>query len=109
MKAARGLVIATALLGAGATLAEPVVEMEGTAIIGEQEQPKVRFSIPWQQIPPAPRGARPWVSQVKERPAPLAREAFRQLLRFKQARPAAPAPSPAGAGQGGAVRVIIRP
>ncbi len=71
------------LLLCAAASAEPVVEMEGTAIIGEQEQPKVRFAIPWQKLPPAADTPRPWVSQQGEATTPLDPVYFRQLLRFK--------------------------
>lgn len=63
----------------------PVVEMEGTAIIGEQERPRLRFDIPWQSFPAPPPPARPWTSRIRVPAVPLDRDYFRQLLRFKSA------------------------
>ena len=71
------------LLSAAASAAPPPVEMEGTAIIGEQEQPRVRFTIPWREVPPAPDHPRPWTSRQEEAAIPLDPVYFRQLLRFQ--------------------------
>ncbi len=102
-------ILGAALLATAVASAEPVVEMEGTSIIGEQELPKVRFTIPWQEIPAARNAPRPWVSQVQEHPAPLDRAYFQQLLQFKAPpQGLGAAPPPPGGGQS-TVRVIIRP
>jgi len=111
MKRRHMYILGACLLAMAAASAEPVVEMEGTSIIGEQELPKVRFTIPWQEIPPARDAPRPWVSQVQEEhPAPLDRAYFQQLLQFKApTQGLGAAPPPAAAGGQSTVRVIIRP
>ena len=77
------------LLGSGAGLfkistAESTLDLEGTSIIGEQESPKVRFTIPWRQTKKTTLPKRPWVSQIKHEMAPLDRETFQQQLQLEQ-------------------------
>ncbi len=70
--------------------AAPVVEMEGTAIIGEQERPRLEFDIPWQELPPAKAPQRPWGHVDPLRVRPLDRDHFRQWLRLRRPPPSPP-------------------
>jgi len=77
------------LMGPGAGLynianAASTMDLEGTSIIGEQESPKVRFTIPWQQTKTTTLPKRPWVSLIKHELAPLDRETFQQQLQLEQ-------------------------
>ncbi len=79
-----------ALAFAPALRAAPVVEMEGTAIIGEQERPRLGFDIPWQKLPPATPPQRPWTRLDPVQARPLDREHFRQWLRLQRPPPSPP-------------------
>jgi|GEM_PF-6418215 len=82
-KASTGLMIPL-LFAAAAAPAAPPVNMEGTAIIGEQEQPQIHFTIPWQAGAPVRPITHPWVSLVTRRLAPVDRKIFQQQLQWER-------------------------
>ena len=64
--------------------AAPTVDLEGTSIIGEQESPRVRYTIPWQKTQITTLPKRPWVSLIKHELRPIDRETFQQQLQLDQ-------------------------
>ena len=60
------------------------LELEGTSIIGEEESPQVRFTIPWQETRSTTLPRRPWTSLIKREPRPLDRETFKLQLQLEQ-------------------------
>ncbi len=64
--------------------AAPTVDLKGTSIIGEQESPKVRYTIPWQKTQTTTLPKRPWVSLIKHELRPIDRETFQQQLQLDQ-------------------------
>ncbi len=64
--------------------AAPTVDLKGTSIIGEQESPKVRYTIPWQKTQTITLPKRPWVSLIKHELRPIDRETFQQQLQLDQ-------------------------
>ena len=64
--------------------AETTLELEGTSIIGEEESPQVRFTIPWQETGTTTLPRRPWKSLTTHEPRPIDRETFRLKLQLEQ-------------------------
>ena len=83
-------IVATLLLGLGAG-AEDRVTLEGSAIIGNRELPKVLYIAPWKQPRPGELHGPSGMDELMEDAlAPVDRSEFRRELRFReQARRAA--------------------
>ncbi len=63
---------------------ESTLDLEGTSIIGEQEAPQVRFTIPWRETRTTTLPRRPWTSLITHEPRPLDRETFLLQLQLEQ-------------------------
>ncbi len=64
------------------TQAETRIEMQGTAVIGNQELPKILYIVPWKKSG-LPDMRRPPISQlIDEVLAPLDREEFRREIYY---------------------------
>lgn len=75
-----------ALLFASLTVyAEERLEMEGTAIIGNQELPKVLYIVPWKQSELPGLDEPPLQSLINEALTPLDREVFRRQVIYHHA------------------------
>ncbi len=62
--------------------AETRIEMQGTAIIGNQELPKILYIVPWKKAG-LPAMKRPPIAQlINEVLAPLDREEFRRQIYY---------------------------
>ncbi len=62
--------------------AETRIEMQGTAIIGNQELPKILYIVPWKKSD-LPAMKRPPIAQlISEVLAPLDREEFRRQIYY---------------------------
>ncbi len=68
----------------GMASAQTTLELEGTAIIGEEESPRVRFNIPWRETATTSLPKRPWRSLIRHEPEPIDRETFRLKLQLEQ-------------------------
>ena len=77
------ITLALVLLSAAVLLrAETRIEMQGTAVIGNQELPKILYIVPWKKSG-LPDMRRPPISQlVNEVLAPLDREEFRREIYY---------------------------
>ena len=69
----------------GATQAEERLEMEGTAIIGNQELPKVLYIVPWKQSELPDLSEPPLQSLIDDALAPIDREEFRREVLYHDA------------------------
>jgi hypothetical protein len=81
------------------------LNLESSAIRGNQELPKVLYIVPWKDPAMAELAGRPVNSLVEEALAPVDREVFRRQTRYfsqlygaGSSRPAAPLPDGPGAG-----------
>lgn len=75
------------------------LELDASAIRGNQELPKVLYIVPWKEPGLAQPAGRPLNSLVDEALAPVDREVFRRQMRYFGQLYAAPAPGSAGTGQ----------
>jgi len=77
--------LALALIFAALTVrAETRIEMQGTAVIGNQELPQILYIVPWKKSA-LPDMGRPPISQlVNEVLAPLDREEFRREIYYRR-------------------------
>jgi hypothetical protein len=86
MKRAIVLLLAVAVLPCGAARAaqEGVrITMEGTAVIGDKELPKVLYIVPWKDVKPRD-GTEPLVSTPQDRSlSPVQRDEFRRKLKYQ--------------------------
>lgn len=65
--------------------AEERLEMEGTAIIGNQELPKVLYIVPWKQSELPDLSEPPLQSLIDDALAPIDREEFRREVLYHDA------------------------
>jgi hypothetical protein len=65
--------------------AEERLEMEGTAIIGNQELPKVLYIVPWKPSELPDLSEPPLQSLIDDALAPVDREEFRREVIFRDA------------------------
>lgn len=70
-------------------LSEDRIEMQGTAIIGNQELPKVLYIVPWKQSELPNITDQPLESLIDDALAPVDREAFNRQLDYYNALSAA--------------------
>ena len=70
-------------------LSEDRIEMQGTAIIGNQELPKVLYIVPWKQSQLPNITDQPLESLIDDALAPVDREAFNRQLDYYNALSAA--------------------
>lgn len=56
--------------------------MQGTAITGNQELPKVLYIVPWKKASLPDLGAPPLQSLISDALAPLERDEFRRQIRY---------------------------
>ncbi len=77
------LTLGLMLISAAAfTQAETRIEMQGTAVIGNQELPKILYIVPWKKSD-LPNMQRPPIAQlINEVLAPLDREEFRREIYY---------------------------
>jgi len=75
------------------------LDLDPTAIRGNQELPKVLYIVPWKEPGPADLAGRPLNSLVDEALAPVDREVFRRQMRYFDELYAARAAGTAAAGQ----------
>jgi len=68
-----------------ATQAEERLEMEGTAIIGNQELPKVLYIVPWKQSELPDLSEPPLQSLIDDALMPIDREEFRREVLYHDA------------------------
>lgn len=78
------LLLMAGIVLCGAANAEDTLELEGTSIIGEEESPQVRFTIPWRETRATTLPRRPWTSLIRHEPRPLDRETFQLRLQLEQ-------------------------
>lgn len=62
--------------------AEDRLDLQGTAIIGNQELPKVLYIVPWKKASLPDLGAPPLQSLISDALAPLERDEFRRQVRY---------------------------
>ena len=62
--------------------AEDRLELQGTAIIGNQELPKVLYIVPWKKASLPDLGAPPLHSLISDALSPLERDEFRRQVRY---------------------------
>ena len=62
--------------------AEDRLDMQGTAIIGNQELPKVLYIVPWKKASLPDLGAPPLQSLISDALSPLERDEFRRQVRY---------------------------
>jgi hypothetical protein len=62
--------------------AEDRLDMQGTAIIGNQELPKVLYIVPWKKSSLPDLGAPPLNSLISDALSPLERDEFRRQVRY---------------------------
>ena len=67
------------------TIAEDRLELQGTAIIGNKELPKVLYIVPWKDSELPQLSEPPLESLIDEALAPLDREEFRSKIRYHNA------------------------
>lgn len=77
-------VLAICLLGAGSSIAEEVLTIEGTRIRGNQELPTILYLIPWKEPELRQLEAPEQSLAVKQTLEPLEREDFRRLVEYHQ-------------------------
>ncbi|HEX9627894.1 MAG TPA: hypothetical protein VGA00_13230 [Acidiferrobacterales bacterium] len=74
--------LAAVLVAAGSARAEDRVDLEGTAIIGNRELPKMLYIVPWKPPDPGDLVGRPVESLLDEALAPVDRDVFRRQVEF---------------------------
>jgi hypothetical protein len=74
--------LAAVLAAAGSARAEDRVDLEGTAIIGNRELPKMLYIVPWKPPDPGDLVGRPVESLLDEALAPVDRDVFRRQVEF---------------------------
>ena len=72
------------LVAVTAAPAAPPVRMEGTAIIGEQEQPRIHFTLPWKAGAPTRPIVQAWASMLTKPLAPVNPTQFKQQLQWQR-------------------------
>ena len=81
------LICAGLLLGPAAVRAEDRMELEGTAIIGNQELPKVLYIVPWKPSKLPGLSEPPLQSMIDEALQPVERPEFqRQVIYYESLR-----------------------
>ena len=86
LKSANFLLLIIALLTPYTQVfSEDRIEMQGTAIIGNQELPKVLYIVPWKQSELPNITDQPLESLIDDALAPVDREAFRRQLDYYNA------------------------
>ncbi len=79
------LLITLLLSSAGNSLyAQQRLEMEGTAIIGNRELPKVLYIVPWKSAERIALTTPPYRSVLDLVPQPVERSSFKRQVRFYQ-------------------------
>ena len=73
------------ILFAASALAQQRLEMEGTAIIGNKELPKVLYIVPWKSTETVNFPSPPVVSIMDQTLKPLERSAFRRQIQYHSA------------------------
>jgi len=66
-------------------MAQQRLEMEGTAIIGNKELPKILYIVPWKSTETVNFPSPPIVSIMDQALKPLDRNAFRRQIRYHDA------------------------
>ena len=80
-----GLTISVLLIISKPVLAEERINMQGTAIIGNQELPKVLYIVPWKQSELPNMADLPLDSLIDDALAPVDREEFKRQLDYHNA------------------------
>lgn len=75
------ILISLLLISLGAQ-AEDRLDLQGTAIIGNQELPKVLYIVPWKKASLPDLGAPPLQSLISDALSPLERDEFRRQVRY---------------------------
>lgn len=75
-------IIINLLLVSLCSQAEDRLELQGTAIIGNQELPKVLYIVPWKKASLPDLGAPPLQSLISDALSPLERDEFRRQVRY---------------------------
>ena len=86
-------------IAAGPAPAPGRLELDPTAIRGNQELPKVLYILPWKEPGLAEPGGRPLNSLVDEALAPVDRDVFRRQMRYFDQLYARPGVGPGADGQ----------
>lgn len=76
------LILLLLLTSTNAVLAEDRIELQGTAIIGNQELPKVLYIVPWKDSELPQLSEPPLESLIDEALTPVDREEFRREIRY---------------------------
>lgn len=63
-------------------LSEDRLDLQGTAIIGNQELPKVLYIVPWKKASLPDLGAPPLQSLISDALSPLERDEFQRQVRY---------------------------
>ena len=88
MKAIRHLNSISILISvvfAASAMAEQRLEMEGTAIVGNKELPKVLYIVPWKSTETVNFPSPPIESIMEQSLKPLERNAFRRQIQYHSA------------------------
>jgi hypothetical protein len=88
MKGIKHLKIISILISLAFTvgaMAEQRLEMEGTAIVGNKELPKVLYIVPWKSTETVNFPSPPIESIMEQTLKPLERNAFRRQIRYHSA------------------------
>ncbi len=70
------------LLCFGSSLAQQRLEMEGTAIIGNKELPKVLYIVPWKAAEDIALTTPPYSSVLDEEIQPIERSTFNRQIKY---------------------------
>ena len=76
------IVLSLLLAVAAEATADDRADLEGTAIIGSRELPKVTYIVPWKKPLPGDLVGRPVTSLLDEALAPVDREEFRRQVEY---------------------------
>ena len=82
------------VLASTSLLAQQRLEMEGTAIIGNKELPKVLYIVPWKSAEPVALTTPPFISILDEAFHPVERSTFKRQHKYYNAIYAAPENKP---------------
>ncbi|MFO7604666.1 MAG: hypothetical protein R6X06_12775 [Gammaproteobacteria bacterium] len=78
----RQWIVVSLILLSPSCFAEDRLEMQGTAIIGNQELPKVLYIVPWKKASLPDLGAPPLQSLIADALSPLERDEFRRQVQY---------------------------
>ena len=78
------------LIGLNTAQARERIIMQGTAVIGNQELPKVLYIVPWKKSELPDLSEPPLESLIDEALAPIDRNVFRRKIEYYQTMNAAP-------------------